>query len=239
MGRRTLVADRDPVGESLQIASADGTVSSLTIVGVVADNRAAQSSLVLAENGPLLYRPFDQAPSPFATYFVRTQAHPVGMVAPVRQLVAKLVPSRPLSTRVVADLVELQLGGVRTTAVQLTGIAIVGLFIAVVGVHGLLAYNVNRRIREIGIRRVLGATTSGVLGLVLGEAARLTAIGVALGLVLAWIAMRRFQPATEGIGQDQAVYAAAAVLALIAAVLSAYVPARRAASVSPQEALRS
>ena len=161
------------------------------------------------------------------------------MVAPVRQLVAKLVPNRPLSTRVVADIVELQLGGVRTTAVQLTGIAILGLFIAVVGVHGLLAYNVNRRIREIGIRRVLGATTNGVLGLVLGEAARLAAIGVGLGLVLAWIAMRWFQPATGGIGQDQAVYAAAAVLAVIAAVLSAYVPARRAASVSPQEALRS
>lgn len=231
--------DRDPVGESLQIASADGTVSSLTIVGVVADNRAAQSTLILSENGPLLYRPFDQAPSPFATYFVRTQAQPGSMVAPVRQHVARLVPNRPLSARVVADIVGLQLGGVRTTAVQLTGIAIVGLFIAVVGVHGLLAYNVNRRIREIGIRRVLGATTNGVLGLVLGEAARLAAIGVAIGLVLAAIAMRRIQPATGGAGQDQVVYAAAAIVALIAAVLSAYIPARRAASVSPQEALRS
>ena len=76
-------------------------------------------------------------------------------------------------------------------------------------------------------------------GLVLGEAARLAAIGVALGLVLAWIAVRRFQPGTAATGQDHAVYVAAAVLALIAALFSAYVPARRAASVSPQEALRS
>jgi hypothetical protein len=62
---------------------------------------------------------------------------------------------------------------------------------------------------------------------------------VAIGLVLAAIAMRRIQPATGGAGQGHVVYAAAAFLALLAAVLSAYVPARRAASVSPQEALRS
>jgi putative ABC transport system permease protein len=129
--------------------------------------------------------------------------------------------------------------GLRSTAAQLTGVAAIGLFLALTGVHGLLAYNVNRRTRELGIRRVLGATTGGVLRLVLSDAARLAAIGVAVGLAAASIGMRWIGEVTAHAGSGNSmVYAAAASVTAAAALASAWIPARRAARVSPQEALR-
>lgn len=226
---------RDALDETLRITSGDGKTITLTIVGVVADNKAGQSSLLLADDGPLLYRPFDQTPSAFASFFVKVHGDPSPVVRAVNQTVARLVPNRPLSTQVVANVIAQQLGGVRSTAAQLTGIAAAGLFLALIGVYGVLAYTVNRRTRELGIRRVLGATTGGVLALILGDAVKLGAVGVTLGLAIAWAGLRWLgSPVTA----DAGVYASAAALALIAAVASAWIPARRASRVSPQEAIR-
>jgi putative ABC transport system permease protein len=104
-------AGRDPVGETLRITLSSGAESTLTIVGVVADNKAGQSSLLLADDGPLLYRPYEQVPSPFVSYFVRARDNPASLVRPVQQDVARLVPNRPLSTQVVGDVIAQQLGG--------------------------------------------------------------------------------------------------------------------------------
>ena len=226
---------RDALGETLRITSANGNTTTLTIVGVVADNKAGQASLLLSDDGPLLYRPFEQTPSAFASFFVRVHGDPSVIIRPVNQTVARLVPNRPLSTQVVANVIAQQLGGLRSTAAQLTGIAGAGLFLALIGVYGVLAYTVNRRTRELGIRRVLGATTGGVLALILGDAAKLAAVGVTLGLAIAWAGLRWLGPPTAA---DPSVYVSAAALALIAAVASAWIPARRASRVSPQEALR-
>jgi len=226
---------KDALGETLRITAADGNTTMLTIVGVVDDNKAGQSSLLLADDGPLLYRPFEQAPSAFASFFVRVQGDPSAIVRPVNQAVARLVPNRPLSTQIVANVIAQQLGGLRSTAAQLTGIAAAGLFLALIGVYGVLAYTVNRRTRELGIRRVLGATSGGVLTLILRDAARLAAMGVTLGLAIAWAGLRWLGATATA---DASVYASAAALALVAAVASAWIPASRAAKISPQEAIR-
>ena len=226
---------RDALGETLRITSGDGTTTTLTIVGVVADNKAGQSGLLLAEDGPILYRPFEQTPSAFPSFFVRVHSDPSSIARPVNQTVARLVPNRPLSTQVVATVIAQRLGGVRSTATQLTAIAAAGLFLALIGVYGVLAYTVNRRTRELGIRRVLGATTGGVLALILGDAVKLAAVGVTLGLAIAWAGLRWLGPSAAA---DAGVYASAAALALIAAVASAWIPAQRASRISPQEAIR-
>ncbi len=186
---------KDALGETIRLTASDGNTTTLTVVGVVADNKAGQSGLLLADDGPLLYRPFEQAPSAFASFFVRVNGDPSGIVRPVNQTVARLVPNRPLSTQVVSNVIGQQLGGLRSTAAQLTGIAGAGLFLALIGVHGLLAYNVNRRTRELGIRRVLGATTGSVIALILSDAAKLAALGVTLGLGVAWAGLRWRGPA--------------------------------------------
>jgi putative ABC transport system permease protein len=230
---------RDALGETIRLTASDGNTTTLTVVGVVADNKAGQSGLLLADDGPLLYRPFEQAPSAFASFFVRVNGDPSGIVRPVNQTVARLVPNRPLSTQVVSNVIGQQLGGLRSTAAQLAGIAGAGLFLALIGVHGLLAYNVNRRTRELGIRRVLGATTGSVIALILSDAAKLAALGVTLGLGVAWTGLRWLGPAaTDTAARDAGVYAAAATFALVTALASAWIPARRASRVSPQEAIR-
>jgi predicted permease len=230
---------KDPLGETIRVTAAENTTTTLTVVGVVADNKAGQSSLLLADDGPLLYRPLDQAPSAFASFFVRAAGDPSPLVRPINQTVARLVPNRPLSTQAVRTVIDQQLGGLRSTAAQLTGTAGAGLFLALIGVHGVLVYNVNRRTRELGIRRVLGATTGSVLKLVLSDAGRLAVLGVMLGLGVAWAGLRWMGPvATDGGSAEIGVYASAAMFALLAALASALIPARRASRVSPQEAIR-
>jgi putative ABC transport system permease protein len=157
----------------------------------------------------------------------------------VQQHVARLVPNRPLGVQAVADQVSRQTGGIRANAAQLVGIASAGLFLALVGLYAVLSYAVSRRTRELGIRCALGATARSVVGLVLKDALTLGALGVGLGLSLAWLAVRQLQPALYGTAPgDPIVYSTCGALALVSVVISAWIPARRASRVSPLTALR-
>ena len=121
----------------------------------------------------------------------------------------------------------------------LTVFAGIALFLALVGLYGLMAYSVSRRTREVGIRMALGAQRSDVVLLVLKKAALLLALGLVSGLVASWFATRAMQAFLFGVGRHDpitilSVCALLAVFGLIAAI----VPARRAASVDPMQALR-
>jgi predicted permease len=230
------------VGQLVRIDSAAGAGVTVTIVGVVRDNKAAQSNVLLAVDGPEVYRPFEQAPSAFPTFIVRARdgLAPETLLRPARQTLIRAVPDRPLFTELVADQVRRQLAGVRTNAFQILGFAVLGLLLALVGVHGVLAYTVSRRTREIGIRGALGASQATIRVMVLRDALILVAVGLLIGLPLAAFAARFIRELLHGTNvADPSVFAAVVAIMVIASLVASWIPARRASRVDPIIALRS
>jgi putative ABC transport system permease protein len=111
--------------------------------------------------------------------------------------------------------------------------------LAAVGLYGVMAYSVDRRTPEIGIRMALGARQSDAIWMVVGETLLTTAYGLCIGLVLAWAACRAVSTMVFGITpRDPLMFCFSCLLVVIIALLASYVPARRAAKVDPMVALR-
>jgi ABC-type antimicrobial peptide transport system permease subunit len=118
--------------------------------------------------------------------------------------------------------------------------ALLATLLAAIGLYGVLAYTVAQRTREIGVRLALGAGASGVLRQVLGQALVLAVIGVVLGGAIALGGTRWIGGALHGIRPtDPIAYAAVAAITIALALAAGFIPARRAASIDPMEALRS
>jgi ABC-type antimicrobial peptide transport system permease subunit len=115
----------------------------------------------------------------------------------------------------------------------------VAVTLAIVGVYGVMAYTVSQRATEIGVRMAIGASPGNVVGMVVRQGAMLAAAGVALGLVGAAAAARAVQSLlfVDARGFDPATFAVSASILVVAALLASYIPARRAARVSPVSAL--
>jgi ABC-type antimicrobial peptide transport system permease subunit len=127
----------------------------------------------------------------------------------------------------------------RSTAWLIGGFAALALLLGVVGLYGVIAYSVSQRTREIGVRMALGAQRGTVYRLILNEAGRLIAVGIAAGLIgsiVAAILARKLLFGTQA--WDVPTLAAVAVLLAVAALVASYIPARRAAKVDPMVALR-
>jgi ABC-type antimicrobial peptide transport system permease subunit len=134
---------------------------------------------------------------------------------------------------------SLEVWSVRAAATMFTTFGALALLLATIGVYGLRAYDVSRRTREIGIRMALGATTGDVERLVLREGVRTTAIGVAIGVLLAAGVGRLVSGLLYRVSPfDPGVLAIAAAVLSTTAMLACYLPARRATRVAPTEALR-
>ncbi len=230
---------KDPIGRTVKVDTAPGLSMTLTVIGVARDNRAAQPNLLLAEEGPELYRPFEQAPSAFPTFFVRAAGDPAPLQKPVREILVRLVPDRPLFASLVSNLVDAQLSTVRLNAIRIVAFALIGLCLALMGIHGVLSYAVGRRTQEIGIRGALGATRGGLQRMVLADGVWLTAAGLVLGLPAAALATRLIRGMLYGTNPtDPVVYAAVGLVVAVVSLGAGYLPARRAARVDPVIALR-
>jgi putative ABC transport system permease protein len=230
---------RNPVGSRVRIDTLPGQSVTVTIVGVARDNKAGQGSLMFAKDGPELYRPILQSPSAFPTFFVRTAGPTAAVLRPARAALTQLVLGRPVGSSIVSESAARQLEGVRATSRQIVSFAVVGLLLALVGVYGALSYSVNRRVRELGIRRALGASPNAVYGLVVRDALYLTLPGTVLGVVGALMIGKLVAPLLYGTpSNDPLTFVAIVLVVLITAVVSALVPARRAARVSPLVVLK-
>ena len=233
---------QNPVGQLVTIDTGAGARTGrlpVTIVGVVADNRAARGNILLADDGPELYRPYLQAHTAFPTFLVRATSTPTTLLKPVRETLVRLVPDRPAFATLPAETVANQLRGVRVSAMQVLGFAVVGLILALIGVYGVLAYEVGQRGRELGIRAALGASRSRITVTTLIDAVRLSAIGVAIGLPAAALALSPLSDALHPTSpRDVGVYAIVALTILVVAALAAWLPARRAGRVDPIVAVK-
>jgi putative ABC transport system permease protein len=229
---------RETIGQTVRVDTGGGVLS-MTVVGVAANSKAARPNLLLDEDGPELYRPWEQAPSAFPSFFVAAASRPEALLRPVNVLLARLVPDRPVFSTLVRETVTQQLGGVRTNAIQILAFAVVGLLLAVIGVYGVLSFDVSRRTREIGIHSALGASRARIAGSTLIDAAKLIAIGVAIGIPVAMFATRLLGSLLYTTSpRDPSVYGLVVACIVLVSLVAAYLPARRAVRVDPIVALK-
>jgi ABC-type antimicrobial peptide transport system permease subunit len=191
---------------------------------------------------PFLYLPQRQSSRSFFILFVATESDPVDALPTIRRAAAEIDPNVPLyDVHTMSDHFQQQaLWGARLVANVMTAVAVVGLFLGALGLYGILAYSVSERTHEIGIRMAIGASKRDVLRMVLSQGIYLTAIGTAIGLTL-MLALNDVtkQLVTTMNPLDPALYAIVIAVLLAVTLLACYIPARRAATVDPNRALRS
>jgi putative ABC transport system permease protein len=206
------------------------------IVGVYQDVHAADSRGRQEE----MLVPFWQIPWPQATVGVRTAENPATMQASIAAAVHAVDPQIALAEPKTLDQVrEESLASERFTLILFGSFAVVALFLATLGIYGVVAFSVAQRSHEIAVRMALGATRRRVVALVLGEGSVLAAIGLGLGLIGAYFVGRAMQSMLFGVqALDVSAFGSVAIILLASALLACYLPARRAASVEPMRVLR-
>ena len=228
----TYFPGQDPVGRT--IATEDGA---LTIVGEVAD---VQTNDVRGKPQRRLYLPFfqEKALNVFCL-MVRTAGAPASRVADIRDGVRASDPTLAVEAEPVADLVRQSVGDDVLLMEVMTGFSLVALLLAALGLYGMTAYATSRRTGEFGLRIAIGAEPSSVARMVLGESAALGVIGLVCGLPAGLAASRLIRDQIFGVSRlDPPSLAGAIVLLIATTILAAYLPARRAARISPIDALR-
>jgi putative ABC transport system permease protein len=226
--------NQDPIGKHL-MNSRDKIQRE--VVGVVADVRFSSLSTAAFEQ---MFLPMAQSPWPSATLVVRSQSDPASLVSAVRQQFAKLDPTLPVSGILSMDEVVSASVAQPRLIMQFVGIfAGLALLLAAVGIYAVMAYSVNQRQQEMGIRMALGAQPRDILRLVVGHGMGLTLAGVVLGVTGSFALTRLLVSLLFGTrATDPLAFCAAAVLLAAAAFLACYIPARRATRLDPMLALR-
>jgi predicted permease len=228
---------QDPVGKRLKLGNLTANNPWLSIVGVVAETRYR----ALPENptaDPDLYFPFvDRAAQ--ASIAVRSSVDPASLVPSLRAAVRSVDGSIPVfNVSVLEDRVERQSAAPRFTMWLMGVFAAVALLLAVVGIYGVMAYLVTQRTREIGIRLALGAGSRDILRLVVGNGARMIALGVIAGVAASFALQRFVSSLLFGVTAADATSAVAVALLVSVALAACYLPAWRATRVDPLHALR-
>jgi len=232
---------QDPIGETLQLhITLDGQDGDLerTIVGVVAD---ARQWALDRDIEPFIYAPFRQFPVASMYIMVRPQGVPTEFAPTLRQMVKEADPELALyRIGEMSEFLGRTMERQRFSMLLLTGFAAIALVLGCIGIYGLIAFNVARRTREIGLRMALGASSESVLMLVLRETSRMAGIGIAVG-ILASLALTRYIASMlhEVSATDTATIATMTLLLAGFALVAGLIPARRAARVDPAIALRS
>ncbi len=225
---------QDPIGRALRV---DGGMGMRTVVGVAMDRPTRDGPR------PFLYYPLSQLyPWPGSVHVleVRASGDPLALLPALRREAAALDPSLPLfRPRTLEREMAAQRFFERVAVAILGGSGLLGLLLAVVGLYGLVSHWVAQRTQEIGVRMALGARPGEVTAAVVGRALRLALGGVLIGL-LASLVVERLCAAWlfRARAAEPAVLAAAGALLLAAAAVASYLPARRAATVDPNIALR-
>ena len=175
------------------------------------------------------------------TLVARTQSEPLLMARKLREAIWSIDREQPItSIFTFDDAVDRAMARPRLLTVLLGAFGALGLILGALGIYGVLAYLVNERQREIGVRIALGAPASSVLWMFVGRGLVLTTAGLAIGLGGAFMLTRLMSGVLYGVkATDPLTFAGVATLLLGVAALASWIPARRAAHVDPVEALRS
>jgi ABC-type antimicrobial peptide transport system permease subunit len=225
----------DAVGKRLVL---QGDV--MQVVGVVGEMRYYAMT---DTNRPLIFYPLAQRFQDNVTIVVRTGMDPLQITASVKQAVAQLDPDLPVyKIRTLDQQIAGSLMGMapmRMGTIIAGGQGLVALFLATLGLYGLISHSVKRRTHEMGIRIALGATHGKVLRILIEQGLRLVLIGLGLGLAAAFAVTRVLSSVLYGVkATDLLTFGGVSLLLVGVAVFASYIPARRATKVDPMVALR-
>jgi putative ABC transport system permease protein len=231
---RSFFRNENPIGHRIQFG-ADSTWK--TIVGIVGDTRQAGP---MAEIPPEAYVPEEQASDSFMNLVIRTSGASPSLIANLRSIAAGIDPN--VAVYGIETMDEIMASDVATEQFNmalLVAFAGLALLLAAVGIYGVMAYAVGQRTREIGIRMAIGAQREDVLRMILAQGARLSAVGLVLG-VGASLALTRvlLSLLSEVTPTDPLTFTIAALVLLCVALMACWIPARRATKVDPLVALR-
>ena len=227
---------QDPVGRRFRLLDGDNT-EWLSVIGVVADFKNED---IDDKMQPAAYLPYPYQASRNTGLIIRTRFDPVQVVADARREIRASDPDLPVFDIYTLEQVRQQ--GVweyRFMGGMFTVFGVIALFLAAIGVYGVLSYSVSQRVREIGVRVALGAQDGDVMRLVLRQGLLLALFGIVFGLPLAFGASQVIKGVLYNVSPNDPVSFGliSAVLAAIAA-LASYMPARRALDVDPLDAIR-
>jgi putative ABC transport system permease protein len=192
------------------------------------------------DENPEMLIPFYQIPWPQAGFAVRTAENPTSMLnsiaAAVHQVDSTVALAEP---KALDDIVTESMADQRFTLILFTSFAAVALFLAALGIYGVMSFSVAQRSHEIALRMALGATRNRVVRLIIRDGVMLATIGLGLGLIGTYFVGRAMQSILFGVKPlDVGAFLSVAVVLLAAAILACFLPARRAASLSPMRVLR-
>jgi predicted permease len=225
---------KNPIGTRLKLGEKNSRWAQ--IVGVAA---AAKYASVIEPQTDFVYLPMRQQPSKSMTLITKTRSNPMAFADPIRRAVHSIAPNLPIfGVRTFDDLYEPRT--VKVVNVLLTMVACIGLTglgLALVGLYAVVAYQVSRRTREIGIRMAIGAGKGDVMRMVLRHAALLGAGGTGIGLLLS-LAVGRALRTGMHLRFDPILLASVVVSLLLVTLVAALIPARRAALIDPMSAMR-
>lgn len=232
-----LFPGEDPIGRQMLFGTDNGTGLVTEIVGMVGDVRSVRLDQT---NDVEFYRPWAQRTVPFVTVIARSPLSPKATEAATRAALNRIDPNLPIiQPATMTEVVNQSLGQQRLTMVLLGAFAGVALLLATVGIYGAVAYTVEQRTGEIGVRMALGAQTMDVLRLVVKQGMSPVLIGLVLGLASALALGRLLTTQLYQISATNPLLLAATILSFAAVgLLACLIPARRASLVNPIQALR-
>ena len=226
----------DPIGRTIEFGNMDGDLRPITIVGVVADTHEYGPEQPAR---PTIYVNILQRPRFWATVVIRSDADTQDVVTAARSVLRQAAPDVPPRFRTFEQIYSAALGARYFNVTLVGAFAGTALVLALAGIYGVMAYNVVRRRREMGLRIALGATPGGVRRMILRQGLVTAAVGAAAGLVGALVLTRTLEGLLFGVTPtDPFTYALVIAVLGAAAALACYLPARRATLADPVDALR-
>jgi predicted permease len=230
-----------PVGAGVLMSSdksnqPDPSLTPREVVGVV---RTGKYRTLGEDARSFAWLPIEQNYASRCVVVARTTSDPVSVVDAIQREIAALNPNLNVHTETLKEHMQIPLFPAQAAGALLGGFGFVALLLSTLGLYAVVAYSVSRRTREIGVRTALGAQKEDVLKLVIGQGAKLAVLGVAIGILGAFAGTRVLVQLLYGVkALDPITFVGVSALLVGVAMIASYVPARRAAKVSPIEALR-